>query len=131
MVMIWQWGNTKLAIPISVDTHNIMKSQINEKLNNSPSAQTYYEIARYYQEQGIQDAESLSLINKAIELGGDTYYYHRVRSLILADLKEYDRAIKAAKFSRILADKEGKDEFVRMNDNNIRTWKTLKLKNQY
>ncbi|APQ16378.1 DUF2911 domain-containing protein [Maribacter hydrothermalis] len=130
MVMIWQWGNTKIVIPIYVDTQKMMVSHINQKLKNSPSAQTYYEIARYYQEQGMHFVEALTYVNNSIELGGNTYYYHRVRSLILADLKEYEEAIKAAEISKELAIKEGKDEFVRLNDNKIRVWKIAELKNK-
>lgn len=122
--MKWNWGTTQISIPIHFDTKAIMAVQIAEKLSTSPTAQTYYEIARYYQEQNINRAEALTFVDKAIELGGDTYYFHRVRSLILADLKNYEEAIRAAKISMKLAEKEGKDEFVRLNKNNIDRWIT-------
>ncbi|WP_339840729.1 DUF2911 domain-containing protein [uncultured Maribacter sp.] len=130
ITMIWRWGNTKVSIPILIDTQLLMQEQITEKLSNSPSAQTYYEIARYFQEQKIKGVESLGYVNKALQIGGDTYYFHRVRSLILADLGEYSKAIAAARISLELADKEGKDEFVRLNSNSIRDWKILELKNK-
>jgi hypothetical protein len=127
--MIWKWGNTKVSIPIQVDTESIMQAQIKEKLLNSPTAQTYYEIARYYQEQGILQVESLGYIEMALNMGGDTYYFHRVRSLLLADLNKYSDAIKAAEISSQLASKENKDEFVRLNANNIKDWKSKLIKN--
>jgi hypothetical protein len=127
--MIWKWGNTKVSIPIQVDTESIMQAQIKEKLLNSPTAQTYYEIARYYQEQGILQVESLGYIEMALNMGGDTYYFHRVRSLLLADLNKYSDAIKAAEMSSQLAIKENKDEFVRSNANNIKDWKSKLIKN--
>ncbi|HDZ03627.1 hypothetical protein LCGC14_0128110 [marine sediment metagenome] len=123
--MIWSWGNTQISIPIQLDTKSIMQRQIDKELSSSASAQTFYETARYYQEQGIYLIEALSYVDSAIEKGGDTYYYHRIRSLILADLNRYTEAIKVAELSLELARKEGKDEFVRLNENNIRKWQTL------
>ena len=128
--MIWKWGNTKVSIPIHIDTESIMQAQIEEKLLNSPTAQTYYEIARYYQEQGVYEVKALGYIDMALNLGGNTYYFHRVRSLLLADLEKYSDAIKAAEMSSKLASKENKDEFVRLNANNIKDWKMILLKNK-
>ncbi|PHN93108.1 hypothetical protein CSC80_13440 [Maribacter sp. 6B07] len=129
-LMNWNWGTTQISIPIHFDTKAIMKVQIADKLSNAPSAQTYYEIARYYQEQNIHTNEAKEYVERAIELGGDTYYFHRVRSLILADLKMFDKAITAAKISMKLAEKEGKDEFVRLNQDNIAYWKALSITKQ-
>ena len=113
-----------------LDTKSIMQRQIDKELSNSASAQTFYETARYYQEQGIYLIEALSYVDSAIEKGGDTYYYHRIRSLILADLNRYTEAIKVAELSLELARKEGKDEFVRLNENNIRKWQALLPQNK-
>lgn len=129
-LMNWNWGNTEVSIPIQFDTESIFQEQINAELLRSPTAQTYYEIARYYQEQGLNFTEALGYVDDAIDMGGDTYYFHRVRSLILADLKKYEAAIKASNISIVLAEKEGKDEFVRLNQNDIRRWKTLQSTNK-
>ena len=129
LTMIWTWGNTKVSIPIKVDTPELMEQQIQNKLTNEPSAQTYYEISRYYQEQGIKKEESLKFVDKAIVMDGDTYYFQRVKSLILADMGHYNAAVKAAELSLKLANIQGKDEFVRLNENNIRDWKKLMKKN--
>ena len=123
--MNWNWGNIEVSIPIQFDTESIFQEQINAELLRSPTAQTYYEIARYYQEQGLNFIEALRFVDSVIDMGGDTYYFHRVRSLILADLKKYEAAIKASNISIVLAEKEGKDEFVRLNQNDILKWKTI------
>ena len=125
--MYWQWENTRVAIPVTVQTKEVMEAQIQAKLSDEPNAQTLYEVARYYQEQDIKHSEGLSLVDRAITIGGDTYYFHRVRSLLLASLGIYEEAIDSAQRSRELADAEGKDEFVRMNDKNISLW-SAKLK---
>ncbi len=120
--MQWIWENTKIAIPITVPTDDLMLREINTALKNNPTAQTYYEAARYFQEQGIEPKKALGYLNKAITLGGDTYYFHRVKSLVEADMQDYHSAIKSAQHSLELAQKQGKDEFVRMNAKNINHW---------
>lgn len=120
--MVWHWANTKVSIPITVNTDEIMELQIKEELSAAPTAQTYYEVARYYQEKGVNYSKALIYLKKAIELGGDTYYFHRVKSLMEAELEDYSAAISSAKISLKLAEKEGKDEFVRMNQKNIKDW---------
>lgn len=120
--MLWIWEHTLIKIPISVDTDTKMRQEIAFKIAENPTAQTYYEAARYLQEQGESYPEALSYLNKAIELGGDTYYFYRVKSLVEAALKDYGSAIISAQKSLELAQKEDKDEFVRMNEQNISVW---------
>jgi tetratricopeptide (TPR) repeat protein len=124
-LMQWKWGYTSIAIPITVNTREIMLESIEEELRESPTAQTYYEAARYLQEEGIEYTRALKYLDKAIGFGGDTYYFYRVRSLVLAALEDYKGAVKSAQRSRSLAEEEGKDEFVRMNQENITKWKKL------
>jgi len=125
LFMVWRWEYTEIRIPIKIETHRLMETQITTKLEDNPTAQTYYEAARYYQEQGTNYNTSLHYLNKAIELGGDTYYFYRVKSLVEASLTNYKAAIKSAERSLVLANLEDKDEFVRMNEKNIRKWKNM------
>ena len=61
---------------------------------------------------------------------GDTYYFHRVKSLIEAEIGDFKSAIKSAQKSVQLAEVQDKDEFVRMNQKNIDLWiEKMKLKN--
>jgi hypothetical protein len=123
--MNWQWAHTKITVPIVVDTYLVMEKQIQEKLDNDPTPQTYYEIARYYQEQGIKTSEALEYVNKALELGGETYYFYRIKSLLQAELERYTAAVLSATKSRDISASLGKDEFVRMNQRNIKLWKKM------
>ena len=50
--MILQWEYTQISIPITIDTDAHMRKEIDVQLKTNPSAQTYYEAARYFQEQG-------------------------------------------------------------------------------
>ncbi len=122
-LMEWKWGYTVVSIPLEVDTQKAMLDTISTSLKEDPTAQTYYEAARYLQEEGLESVKALEYVEKAIDLGGDTYYFYRVRSLLQASLGDYKGAISSAERSLRLADTEGKDEFVRMNRENVKKWK--------
>ena len=125
MDMVWEWEYTRVTIPIEVDTHGLMLSEIDQQIDKNPTAQTYYEAGRYLQEQGKSPEKALEYLDKALEIGGDTYYFHRVKSLVEADLGLYEQAIQSARKSLELADSLGKDEFVRMNLKNISLWEEM------
>jgi hypothetical protein len=122
MDMLWIWDRTCVRIPLSIDTRTVMERTISEALSGQPNAQSYYEAARYLQEEGREYPRALGYVDKALELGGETYYFYRVRSLILAALGSYKEAVADAERSKGLAAAEGKDEFVRMNQKNIESW---------
>ena len=121
--MILQWEYTRLIIPIAVDTEAIMEEEIADQLEKNPTAQTYYEAGRYLLEQSGDTDVALEYVNRAIEIGGDTYYYYRVKSELEAESRQFKQAIESARKSLKLADALGKDEFVRMNQRNIDRWK--------
>lgn len=126
--MEWIWENTRIIIPIKVPTEKQMLLEIEKQLASNPTAQTYYEAARYLQEQNKEYSRALDYLKNAIRLGGDTYYFHRLKSLVEAALGDYKAAIRSAKLSLNLAQKEDKDEFVRMNQKNIIAWEQLVIK---
>ena len=117
--MVLHWANTSVCVPLSVDTDRKMEEQITKKVMTGPTAQTLYEAARFYVEQDKKYPQALSYVNRAISLSGDTYYFHRVKSLAEAALGDYRSAIGSAEKSLLLAQKEGKDEFVRLNQQHI------------
>jgi hypothetical protein len=128
MQMLLIWDQTCVRIPLYVNTSALMERSINEALANEPTPQSYYEAARYLQEEGRDYEQALNYINESLKDGGDTYYFYRVKSLILEGLGLYPDAIEAARKSESLAEEEGKDEFVRMNQQNIKKW-TERIKN--
>lgn len=126
--LIIHWASTKVQVSISFDTMSMMEKQIQQKLQDNPSAQTYYEIARYYQEQGIRLVDALTYLEKALQMHGETYYFYRVKALVEGDLGDYAATIESTKKSIQLAEKENKDEFVRLNQKDIKVWQE-ELKN--
>lgn len=121
--MVWLWENTKISFSIQVDTEKKMMEQINRQIKENPSADTYYQAARYMQEEGKMQQEALAWLEKAHAMTGDKYYIHRVWSLVLEQTGDYRAAINHAEKSKTLAAEEGKDEFVRLNEASIQEWK--------
>lgn len=128
--LIITWERTRVRFPIRVDTHTKVMADIEKQLQNNPTADTYYQAGRYLQEQGRDWQQALIWLNKALEIGGDTYYFHRVKSLVEAELGDYKSAIESAQKSLELAAQQNKDEFVRENQRNIKTWKSKLQKKQ-
>lgn len=122
------WECTRIRFPIEVDTHRKVMAEIQQQIKINPTADTYYQSARYLQEEGRDPEQALAWLNKALEIGGDTYYFHRVKSLVEAELGQYEAAIASATKSKALAAQQGKDEFVRMNERNIAKWRNLLVK---
>lgn len=123
--MKWLWEHTSISFLIEVDTDKKMMEQIEATIATNPTADTYYQSARYLQEESKMQEQALLWLAKAHELAGDKYYIHRVWSLVLAQMKEYAEAIVHAEKSKMLAALESKDEFVRMNEVSIKAWKDL------
>lgn len=123
--MEWSWENTKIAFKMEVDTHAKVMAEIAQQIENNPTAATYYQAARYLQEEDRTPQQARQWLIKAQELAGDKYYIHRVRSLVEAKLGNYEVALKHAQKSKAIAAELGKDEFVRMNDANIQKWQYI------
>lgn len=117
------WASTMVSITFSVATDAQMEAEITKQLVENPTAQTFYEAARYLQEQDRDHERALDYLKKALHLGGDTYYAHRVKSLVEAALGDYESAIQSAQKSLKIASVLEKDEFVRMNEKNIKYWR--------
>lgn len=123
--MVWLWENTKISFLIEADTDVQMMDQIRKALSSAPTADTYYQSARYLQEEGKMQQQALEWLEKAHALAGDKYYIHRVWALVLSQIENYKLAIIHAEKSKELAALENKDEFVRMNESSIKEWKSL------
>ncbi len=121
--LVITWENTRASIPLTFNTQAIMMEEINRQIKNNPTADTYYQSGRYLQESGIQYEQASDYLAKANELAPDKYYIHRVWALVEAGLGNYAKAIALARQSAFLANREGKDEFVRMNERSIEEWK--------
>jgi Protein of unknown function (DUF2911). len=116
------WENTKVVVPIMVDTDSKVMKAI-ETTMSGPSANDYNAAARYYYEEKKDMAQALVWVDKALEKGGDRFWILRLKANILAELGRYKEAIAIAEKSTELAKKEGNEDYPRMNDKSIMEWK--------
>lgn len=120
--MVWGWGTFRIAVDLTVFTDELVMLDIKKQISDNPNALTFYQSARYLQEQDKEPLLALEYLDKAESIEGPKYYIYRVRALVLAKLGHYEEAIRSAESSKQLADSEGKDEFVRLNEGYIREW---------
>ena len=120
--MVWAWGTFRIAVDLTVFTDEFVMLDIKKQISDNPNALTFYQSARYLQEQDKEPLLALEYLDKAESIEGPKYYIYRVRALVLAKLGRYEEAIRSAESSKQLADSEGKDEFVRLNEGYIREW---------
>ena len=119
------WENTKVIIPVSVDTDGSVMAAIKNTMDG-PSAGDYYAAARYYYDEKKDMAQALVWIDKSLEKGGDKFWILRVKANIQAELGKYKDAIMTAEKSSELAKKEGNADYQRMNEKSIMEWSKKK-----
>jgi tetratricopeptide (TPR) repeat protein len=123
--MVIAWGQFRVPLDFQVFTDDFVMQDIEAQIAANPNAATYYESARYLQEQSKEQEVALQYLDRAEILGGPNYFIYRIRALLLAQLKRYADAIQAAEASKLLAKDGGNDEFVRLNEKSIRDWKLI------
>lgn len=120
------WENTRVSLKIEVDFDSKVMAAINRELNVN-AYRNYYVAAVYYLENDKDIKQAVSWMQQAVELGGgERYWVLRQQSLILAKAGMKKEAIAAAEKSLALAQKDGDDAYVKMNENSLKEWKTAK-----
>lgn len=116
------WENTKVVIPIQVDTDSKVMADIKSTMAG-PKANDYYAAARYYYEEDKDMQQALEWVNKNIEMAGEKFWVLRLKANILAKLGRYQEAIAVANRSTELAKADGNTDYPRMNEESIAEWK--------
>jgi len=111
---VLQWGNYKVEVPIKVNEHQKILSNIQRELNG-PSNFAYFQAALYLHETKTDLPLALTYIRKATQ--GDSALFFQVyrEALILKDLNRRAEAIAAAKRSMELSKKAGNEDLVRLS----------------
>lgn len=115
------WANK--IVPIKVATHADKAVMANiDQVMAGPSRGDYYNAANYYFTSGKDMNKALEWINKAIDENDMKFWQVKKKSEILGALGKKKEAIKTAKVSLELATKAGNDDYVKMNNDNIKKW---------
>ena len=126
-VMAILWDNTYVPVRINVPTTKNVMLKISEVLNNTPTFSDYYKAAVFMNDQKIDAKKALEYMEFAMNSNENPRFWQlRQYSLILAENKLFKRAISVAKKSLKMAKKSGNENYIKMNEASIQSWKNLK-----
>lgn len=118
------WEHTVVQVPLEVSIDERIEASIERALNPDPN--NYYAAAVYYREAGKDLDQALSWINECIKIheaaDRNVFWVYRQKSLIEADMKKYDDAVKTAEKSLAKAQEAGNNDYVKMNKESIAEW---------
>ncbi|MEL6922797.1 MAG: DUF2911 domain-containing protein [Bacteroidota bacterium] len=113
--LVLRWANTESRFKVGVDVASKMDAQITKTMNG-PSKNDYFQAAVYLHESGRDLDTALEYIQKVTESEKALFFQVHREALILADLGRKAEATAAAERSRMLSEKAGNMDFVRLNE---------------
>ncbi|MCO5276995.1 MAG: DUF2911 domain-containing protein [Saprospiraceae bacterium] len=119
------WDKTLVKVPFTYKTDEAVMANIKAKMAG-PSGDDYFAAARYYFESGKDLKQALEWIKKSTDMNGERFWVLRQQSLVEAKLGMFADAIKSAERSLSLAKAANSDDYVKMNTESIKEWKTKK-----
>lgn len=119
--LVMMWENTSVTLPISSDVDSKIMKQISDVMtkDNLP----YFSAAMYYMETGKDLNQALTWFNKAVEGNPTAFWMHHQRANCLAKLGKKSEAIAAATKSMELAAEAKNSDYVKLNEDLIKTLK--------
>ncbi|MCR9062743.1 MAG: DUF2911 domain-containing protein [Cytophagales bacterium] len=113
------WENTAAAFTVTADIDSEIMAQIDNVMNkdNKP----YFAAASYYYENGKDVNKTLEWAKKAAEAQPDAYWVKHLLAKANAKAGKKADAIAAAKASMEAAKKAGNMDYVRLNENLLKT----------
>jgi tetratricopeptide (TPR) repeat protein len=119
------WDKTRINIPFTINTKDKVLASI-KKTMDGPTAGDYYSAASYYFQEKLDMKQALSWCTKAVELRPEAYWMSRLMAQLQAANGDYKGAIETAKKSIVAAEKDGDNNYVKMNKTSIEEWSKKK-----
>ena len=127
--LVMNWENTMVKVPIFMDSRKEVLESIKTTLKKKDAkAGDYHQAANYYLQEGIDLRKALEYTKKANALQPDTYYMLKLKAEIEAANGMKKVAIATANQSLALAKREGNEDYVKINTDNIEKWSNTKYK---
>jgi hypothetical protein len=122
------WDKTQVSIPFTLNTKAKVLASIEKTLSGSSvTANDYNQAASYYFTEQVDLKKALEWSTKAVELKGvSAYWMTRLKSQIQAANGDFKGAIETAKISLAEAEKDGDQNYVKMNQQSIEEWSKKK-----
>ena len=117
------WENTMVKVPIMMDSKKEVLESITQTLGSKDAkASDYNQAAGYYLQQKMDLKKALEYSTKANDMQPDVYYMLKQKAEIQFANGMKNEAITTAKKSLELAKKEGNEDYVKINTDNIAKW---------
>ena len=115
--MILKWANTKVVIPVKSMSKKKIEKQYLDLLVEGPSANSYYNGARFFLENELDMNLALEWVNKAISKREDAFWMQYRKACILEKLDRDKEAIATAKdVIKIAKEKEDDYGYIRKSE---------------
>lgn len=121
------WENTLVRIPLRSTTDEEIMTTIQKRLieNKEQNADLLYQAASYYYTTGRDFAIAAAWIEAAEKMAPDNFYYPNLAQKILADMKQYQKAIDAAKRAIPLGEKKNMTNTVANLKRRVAQWEKI------
>ncbi len=118
------WENTLVPIPLKNPVDEAIMTEIQERLveKKEQNAELFYQAASYYYKTNRDLKQAAEWIGNAEKLENENFNYPDLAQKILADLKEFDLAIEAAKRAVALGEKKNLTAAVNNLKKRIASW---------
>jgi hypothetical protein len=122
------WDKTQVSLPFTLNTKEKVLASIEKTLSGSVvTANDYNQAASYYFTEQLDLKKALEWSTKAVEMKGvSAYWMTRLKSQIQAANGDVKGAIETAKISLTEAEKDGDQNYVKMNQQSIEEWSKKK-----
>jgi tetratricopeptide (TPR) repeat protein len=125
-VLSMEWGNTRISIKISTNTHQQTLDQITKTVSAYRENWYAYSAAAQYHFYERNEAEkAMEYIDIAIALDAPNPAPWMLKSQILASQNDYKAAIKMAKIAIVVSKKNNFLFEIEENEEHINKWKNL------
>lgn len=115
------WDNLNVPVKVEVPTDKKVTDAITQTMAG-PSANDYYNAARYYRESKKDLSQASQWMEKSVSMGNNKFWHLRQKSLLEADMGNYKAAVATANESLKLATEAGNNDYIKMNNDSIAEW---------
>lgn len=113
------WELTAVSLPITTDVDTKVMAQIAENMKSDRP--NYYAAAQYYLDNNKDLNQAIQWFDKAVEQAPNAFWIHYNRAVALSKAGRKADARKAAETSKKLAQEAKNDDYVKLNDNLLKS----------
>ncbi|WP_414655255.1 tetratricopeptide repeat protein, partial [Flavobacterium sp. UBA7682] len=124
------WENTMVRIPVKSKEDDTLIALIEQHIikGKTQDDSLLFQAANYYYSTNRDFKQAIEWLLEAEKINPQNFYYPNLRQKLASELKDYTKAIEAAKKAITLADKEKMKNTIEILKKKIADWEII-LKN--